>query len=88
MAAMVGANLEQMQALQRSFHAEAHNVGDLAARIAGVLHGTAWTGPAADAFRGQWDERFAPALAQLREALEHNGALVAERAQAIHQATA
>ena len=84
---MVGGNLEQLDGLQRSFVSESANVAALLARINGVLHGTTWLGPAADAFRSQWDGQFAPALGSLRNGLDEQARIVASRRAAIASAT-
>jgi uncharacterized protein YukE len=84
---MVGGNLEQLDGLQRSFVGESANVASLLARINAVVHGTTWLGPAADAFRGQWDAQFAPALGNLRNGLDEQARVVASRRAAIAAAT-
>jgi len=84
---MVGGNLEQLDSLQRTFVSESANVAALLARISGVIHGTTWMGPAADAFRGQWDSQFAPALGSLRTGLDEQARVVATRRAAIASAT-
>lgn len=84
---MVGGNLEQLDGLQRSMATEAAGVEQLLARLTGVLEGTTWLGPAADAFRGQWREQYAPALRGLKTGLDDQARLVAARRQAIAAAT-
>ena len=88
MTAMVGGDLEQLQVLEQEFRADAQLVGDLRARISNVLAGTAWTGPAANQFREEWNGNFASALNHLSAALTDNAALIANRRQAIFAATA
>ena len=88
MTAMVGGDLEQLQVLEQEFRADAQAVVDLRARISSVLAGTAWTGPAANQFREEWQGTFSTALNQLSAALTQNAALVANRRQAIFAATA
>ena len=84
---MVGGNLEQLDGLHRSLATEAAGVEQLFARLTGVLEATTWLGPAADAFRGQWREQYAPALRGLKTGLDDQGRLVASRRQAIAAAT-
>ena len=84
---MVGGNLEQLDGLQRTFVAEAAGVEQLLARLNGVLEGTTWLGPAADAFRAQWREQYAPALRGLKGGLDDQARVVAGRRQAIATAT-
>ena len=85
---MVGGNLEQLDGLQRSFVSESSNVEALVARINATLRGTTWLGPAADAFRSQWEGQFAPALAGLKTGLDEQSRVVASRRAAIASATA
>ena len=84
---MVGGNLEQLDGLQRSLANEAAGVEQLVARLSGVLEGTTWLGPAADAFRGQWREQYGPALRSLKAGLDDQARIVASRRQAIATAT-
>ncbi len=85
---MVGGNLEQLDGLQRSLAAEAATVEQLVGRLTGVLEGTTWLGPAADVFRQQWREQYAPALRSLKAGLDDQARVVASRRQAIAAATA
>lgn len=86
--ALVGADVEQLGNLGRSFATEASEVDALTARITAILGGTAWTGPGADRFREQWSGEFVPSLTQLKEALSVSSTAVLERQQAIETATA
>ena len=88
MTSMVGGDLEQLSVLEQQFRADAQAVAEVRARISTVLTATAWTGPAAQHFRDEWNGSFAPALQQLAAALSENAALVANRRQAIFAATA
>src|SRR5438128_489479 len=83
MTAMVGGDLEQLQGLEQEFRVDAQAIADLRARISNVLAGTAWTGPAANQFREQWNGSFAVALNQLSAALTENAVLIGNRRQAI-----
>src|SRR3954447_21458094 len=88
MATMVGGDLEQLQVLEQQFRTDADVVAELRARISAMLAGTAWTGPAADQFREEWNSTFAAALTHLAGALTENATLIAGRRQAIFAATA
>jgi uncharacterized protein YukE len=88
MTAMVGGDLEQLQVLEQEFRVDAQAVADLRARISTVLAGTAWTGPAANQFRDEWQGTFSTALQQLTAALSENATLIGNRRQAIFAATA
>jgi uncharacterized protein YukE len=87
MSDMYGANLEQLDQLQRRFTEENEAVRQLQTRISGTLGSTAWTGPAADRFRTAWSGDFVPALNRLAEALAENATVVANRREAIAVAT-
>jgi uncharacterized protein YukE len=87
MSDMYGANLEQLDQLQRRFAEENEAVRQLQTRISGTLGSTAWTGPAADRFRTAWSGEFVPALNRLAEALAENATVVANRREAIAVAT-
>ncbi|MCU1462713.1 MAG: hypothetical protein JWO37_2788 [Acidimicrobiales bacterium] len=84
---MWGGNLDQMQTLDSTFTSQAQAVADLTSRIASTLHGTAWTGPAADRFRLDWSGQFQPALQKLGQALTDNATIVRNRRAAIETAT-
>jgi len=84
---MVGGNLEQLDGLHRSLASEAAGVEQLLARLNGVLEGTTWLGPAANAFRGQWRAQYGPALRGLKAGLDDQARIVASRRQAIAAAT-
>ena len=88
MASMVGGDLEQLQLLEQQFRNDSEAVAELRARITGVLGNTAWTGPAADRFRQDWNGSFSTALSNLAAALLDNAGLIASRRQAIATATA
>ena len=79
MSNMFGANLEQLDQLQRRFVEENEAVRQLQTRISGTLGSTAWTGPAAERFRSAWSGEFVPALNRLAEALAENASVVANR---------
>ncbi|HEX2370828.1 MAG TPA: WXG100 family type VII secretion target [Acidimicrobiia bacterium] len=87
MSNMFGANLEQLDQLQRRFVEENEAVRLLQTRISGTLGSTAWTGPAAERFRSAWSGEFVPALNRLAEALAENASVVANRREAIAVAT-
>jgi uncharacterized protein YukE len=87
MSNMFGANLEQLDQLQRRFVEENEAVRQLQTRISGTLGSTAWTGPAAERFRSAWSGEFVPTLNRLAEALAENASVVAKRREAIAVAT-
>ena len=88
MTSMVGGDLEQLQVLEQQFRADSELVSELRARVSSLLAGTAWTGPAADRFRQEWNGNFSGALSQLAGALVESAGVIANRRQAIFAATA
>lgn len=88
MAMVVGGDLEQLTVLEQRFRNDAQSVTELRARITSVLSSTAWTGPAAERFRGEWNGTFSTALNNLAGALQENAGVIASRRQAIAAATA
>src|SRR4051812_31236647 len=87
MATMVGGDLEQLQMLEQQFRNDSQAVAELRARITNVLASTAWTGPAAEQFRQEWNGTFSSALNSLAASLQDNAGVVANRRQAIAAAT-
>src|ERR1043166_9298132 len=62
MTAMVGGDLEQLQVLEQEFRGDAQAVAHPRAGISSGRPGRAWTGPAANQFREEWNGNFAAAL--------------------------
>ena len=85
--AVYGGDLAQLESLSSQFIREIDAVDGLQSRIAGALEGTAWTGPAAERFRTQWNQDFVPALLRLKEALSEGASVVTDRRKAIEMAT-
>jgi uncharacterized protein YukE len=56
-------------------------------RLHTALHGTQWTGPAAERFKQEWDQQFRPALNALTNALNENSAAIRNQWQGIAAAT-
>ena len=89
MAGMFGANLADLEQLRAMFDSKAGEVQGLESTLsAKVAPGaTAWEGPGADKFRAAWEQEFAPALRNLREALDQAGIAVAKYRDNIEIAT-
>jgi uncharacterized protein YukE len=83
---MQGADIIQMQALERRLREESGAVIELQSRIDRALLDTTWTGPAADRFRQEWADNFSKALRTLSEALGQNATAVQNRWQAFQAA--
>ncbi len=87
MSDMYGGNLAQMEQLMGSFTAQSQTVEQLQSAVTSTLGSTAWTGPAADRFRNEWETTFMGALNQLKAALVENATIVGKRREAIAVAT-
>lgn len=83
---MTGADIAQMEQLERTLSQEAQNVAELQKRITNTLGATTWTGPAAERFKQEWAENFAKALTTLSNALGQNAAAVKNRTEAFRAA--
>jgi hypothetical protein len=55
MAGFVGADIAQMQELERTLSAQADQLDQIMGTIKSKVHGTDWRGPDADRFRNEWD---------------------------------
>ena len=88
MSSIYGGSIEQMQVLEHQFAADGQQLGDLQRRVTAAVANTAWTGPAADRFRQEWNGTFVGALTRLQDALFENATLVRNRRVAIQTATA
>ena len=89
MAGMFGANLADLEQLRAMFESKAGEVQGLESTLSAKLApgATAWEGPGAAKFRAAWEQEFAPALRNLREALSQAGIAVAKYRDNIELAT-
>lgn len=87
MSSMMGANLADLDNLQRTFREVAQQIADCQSRVNGVLGSAAWTGSAAEQFRSMWSGEYAPAFTRCAADLEDKAAYVARRREAIDLAT-
>lgn len=83
---VIGAELEQLQALQANFDRQSRAIEELRASIRGDLANTWWKGPAAERFRGSWSGEFEPALRKLQAALQEAATELARRRAALLEA--
>lgn len=83
---MTGADIAQMEQLERTLSQESQAVKELQQRIHNTLMSTNWTGPAADRFKQEWSENFSKALNTLSDALGQNAAAVKNRTEAFRAA--
>jgi len=89
MAGMFGANLADLDQLRSMFDGKAGEVQSLESTLTSKVApgATSWEGPGADKFRAAWEQEFAPALRNLREALVQAGVAVAKYRDTIEMAT-
>lgn len=83
---MTGADIAQMEQLERTLSQESGAVKELQTRITNTLNSTNWTGPAAERFKQEWNENFSRALNTLSDALGQNAAAVKNRTEAFRAA--
>lgn len=86
MAGQVGAELGQMQTLNKTFTDNSRKSVELKTAIRSSLNSTWWKGPAADRFRQAWQSEFEPALQKLEQALNEAAAEVKRRHDALERA--
>jgi WXG100 family type VII secretion target len=86
MAGQVGAELGQMQSLNKTFTDNSRKSVELKTAVRSSLEGTWWKGPAADRFREAWKNEFEPALQKLEQALNEAAAEVKRRHDALERA--
>ncbi len=86
MSQVIGAQIEQLQSLEKTFNTQAGNVESMTSGITNQLGSTQWEGPAADRFRNEWSSEFAPMLKKLVTALTEAGQEVERRRNALIQA--
>ena len=82
----IGGDIEQLAGLKRTFAKEAKTVHTLTTSINAAVGTTWWIGPAADRFKNEWKNEFAPTLRKLQEALDEASQHVEKRRAAIEQA--
>jgi hypothetical protein len=76
----LGADVDQLDHLCRTFQAEAAKIQQTISVISGQVHGAWWEGNDGRNFRSQWDGEFRGRLAQVQHALEATGQAVARQA--------
>lgn len=82
----IGGEIGQLRSLRTSFDREAQAVHELTTRIRAELSNTWWKGPAAERFRGAWNDQFEPSLRKLQIALQDASTEVNRRTEALLQA--
>jgi uncharacterized protein YukE len=86
MTGQVGADLQALDTLSRTFNAQAAEIDQLIATINSQIGQTWWIGPAAENFKNQWTSQFVPNLHSLQEALRRAGAEAQSRRQRLEAA--
>lgn len=85
---LLSGDTAQMDTLYATFLNASEEINTLVGTLNGPVTSTTWTGPAADRFRMQWVDEFAPMLVRLKQSLETNGTIVQQRRAALEQASA
>ncbi len=78
--ARLGADVDALDHLCRTFQAEAAKIQQTISVISGQVHSAWWEGNDARNFKNQWDGEFRARLAQVQHALEATGHVVGRQA--------
>ncbi|MGB3733667.1 MAG: hypothetical protein WA964_01825 [Ilumatobacter sp.] len=73
MSASHGATPEELDALGSTLEAQIDVVLSMISNVDTPLNSSTWTGPGREAFQGEWDDTFKPALTKLNEAFGNAG---------------
>lgn len=82
----IGADVGQLAALKATFDRQSGTVDELTRSIGSEVDAAWWIGAAADRFRDEWRNEFAPTLQKLQQALQDAGTEIDRRRDAIEQA--
>jgi hypothetical protein len=85
---LVGADVDQMHALARTFEQAAERLDAAAATVTGTLSSVSWSGPDAERHRGQWHGESRAAMRSVAAALREAASVVARNASEQEQASA
>lgn len=77
--ALIGADVEQLEALSKNLGTKAEQVGQISTELASSVKGLQWVGQDADAFKGQWDE-VTKSLNVVRDLLRANSTTIKKNA--------
>lgn len=70
---LIGADPDQLEALGATLCRQREAVESIVGLVTSTLAGTAWVGPARQAFEADWDGSFRSALTRLSEAFDLAG---------------
>ncbi len=74
--AFYGADIAQMQELERTLKTEAENLQNIINSIKTKVHGTDWRGPDAEKFRSEWDGTHTKSLMTVKQQLQQVASIV------------
>jgi hypothetical protein len=86
--AQLGADVEQLDRLARTFQTEASRLERSASVLRGLVASVTWMGPDAGRFRGQYNQAMAPQLAAVARALTNEARNLSRQATQQRQASA
>ena len=78
--AQLGADVEELDRLARTFQEEAAKIEQATARISSQVNSVWWKGPDADRFRSEWEGSYRAQLRQIAERLKQTGQQVRQQA--------
>ncbi len=81
MTASHSATPDELDSLGGTLEAQVEIVNKMIADVDTPLGSIAWTGPARDAFQGEWDTNFKSALGKLNDAFSSAGKSCKDRAE-------
>jgi hypothetical protein len=74
----IGGNINDLEALIRSFRQSATTVDEIVTGVARELAAADWIGPVADRFRSSWDTEFVPTLRRVEEGFREAAASLSQ----------
>lgn len=86
--AQLGADVEQLDQLARTFNEEAGKIQQAVSRISGQVNGVWWKGPDADRFRNEWEGTYRNQLQRIADELRQQATKVRNQAQQQRQTSA
>jgi hypothetical protein len=77
--ANVELNIESLTQTHQSFVAQGQALNDLITSVTNTLQNTEWHSPAAETFRGNWQQTYLPALRNVHSGMENFTAAVLQQ---------
>jgi uncharacterized protein YukE len=86
--AQLGADVEQLDQLSKTFEQEAQQIAQATAKITSQVNSVWWKGPDAERFKSEWEGQYAAQLKRISEALKQVGQVVRKQASQQRQTSA